>query len=522
MTAVPHILVLDDDLDHLESIERAFASAKETFKLDLFETVRTAKAHVRRQTPDIAIIDWRLSDGSGMELLPGYGRPAAYPVILMTSYGSEEAEIDVLSKGALDYIQKDLPSIRRLPELCVHVLRFWRHLLREREIDANIIDRAHRLSDLGMVAGGMVHDLNNKLTSIKRGTELALEDAKTGKLSEQTVTLLETVVDSALKSQALTKRILDNSIHSHHKRVFDLFSHLEAVSRTLRSIISGAIEVELDFQSSTNRNVNVDPLELELVITNLVKNAEEAMGNRAGRIRICVDELTFPQADTGVLLPPGPYFRLQIADNGHGIGKDKVAHIFEPFFTTKPNGTGLGLARAKTFCELAGGEITVHSKWAEGTTFSLFLPVSGELAADNALQGNLSISILGEGEHVVIVDDEESLLPGLAIRLERWNYRVTTFGDSEAAYDYLVNHAPDVHLVLTDYLMPGLTGSQLRRKLRARGIKMPRMILMTGRQDQMSPQKAEKEGFDEFVEKPGDDAHLSQIIRDVLDLENKS
>jgi signal transduction histidine kinase len=513
------ILVLDDDLDHLESIRRAFESTKEgkeLFILEVVETVRAAKTLVRQRVPDLAIIDWRLSDGSGMELLPGYGRVANFPVILMTSYGSPDAEADVLSKGAVDYIQKELPSIRKLPELCTHVLRFWKHLKRERGIGETIIDRAHRLSDLGMVAGGMVHDLNNKLTSVKRGAELVLEDVRSATITTQTTTLLEMIVDSAQKSQTLTKRILDNSIHSHRKRVFDLLTHLESVSRTLRSIISGAIEIHIDFTPVRNRNVNVDPLELELVITNLVKNAEEAMGTKSGRIRLCVDEIYLPQNGIEISLPRGTYLRIQISDNGHGIGKEKLPHIFEPFFTTKADGTGLGLARAKTFFELNSGDIIVESVWNQGTTFQLFLPVSGEVIIENSMQANLPIALQGQGEHLVIVDDEESLLPGLAIRLERWNYKISKFGDPEEACDYILNHAKDVALVITDYLMPGLTGVELRKRLLSSGNPMPKMILMTGRQDQMTEQRAIKEGFDFYVEKPGDDTDLSLKLRRAL------
>jgi len=202
MTHRPKILVLDDNPDHLESIRRAFETSREFggfFELAVFESVRKAKTEISQRVPDLAILDWRLSDGSGIEILPGYGRVAPFPIILMTSYGSPEAEADVLSKGALNYIQKDLPSIRRLPELCMHVLRFWQHLRRERDIGATGIDRAHRLSDLGMVAGGMVHDLNNKLTSIKRGAEIALEDISSGSINNDTVELLKIVIDSAKK-----------------------------------------------------------------------------------------------------------------------------------------------------------------------------------------------------------------------------------------------------------------------------------------------------------------------------------
>ena len=510
------VLVLDDDVDHQESIRRAFDSHREQFTLEQVETIRQAKASIRKRTPHLAIIDWRLSDGSGMELLPGYGRPAVFPVILMTSYGSSEAEVDVLSKGAVDYIEKDVPSLRRLPDLCIHVLRFWRHLNRERELNATVIDRAHRLADLGMVAAGMVHDLNNKLAAIKRAGELALEDLQKNQVTKDTVDFVETAVDSAKKSQELTKRILENAFREHRKRIFDLVASLDAISRTLRAIISGAVEIELEIAETEYRNVQVDPLELELVITNLVKNAEEALGNRSGKIRLTLDEVYLPSAENPVTLPPGYYFRLRVQDNGQGIAKEKLPLIFEQFFTTKPKGTGLGLPRAKSFVEQCGGAITVQSRWHEGSTFSVYLPPCLAPLPEVPAQSDLSLCIQGERELILVVDDEDSLLPGLTARLERWNYRVKTFNDSELARDYILNHAGEVNLVLTDYLMPGLTGTKLRKSLLASGIPMPRMILMTGRQDKMNPTRAKQEGFDDYVEKPGDDPQLSRMIRTVL------
>jgi two-component system cell cycle sensor histidine kinase/response regulator CckA len=512
---IVRVLVLDDDSDHMEAMRRIFVPFSSQFALETVETVRQAKNSIRKRTPDLALIDWRLSDGSGTELLPGYGRPAAFPVILMTSYGNEEVEADVLSKGAVDYVVKNPTELRRLPELCSHVLRFWRHLLRERDVSNTAVARAYRLSDLGMVAGGMVHDLNNKLAAIKRAVELATEDIREEKITEKTIILLGTARESAFKSQTLTRHLLDNAIrvHQNQVKVIDLATTMESIARTLRAVISGSIDIEFKMGSITDRNVCVDPLELELVITNLVKNAEEAIGNKAGKITLLLEEVEIATPRDQPELEPGHYLRLQIQDNGQGIAQEHLKHLFEHFFTTKQHGTGLGLARAKICLEQCKGAITVRSQWGEGTTFSLYFPVSSISTPEVSAQTDLAIALRGNGERIIVVDDEESLLPGLAMRLERWNYRVKVFNDSEKAFRYLLDSASEVDLVVTDYLMPGMTGTELRRALRERLKRMPRMILMTGRQDKMNASKAKREGFDEFVEKQRDDLELSRKIR---------
>jgi CheY-like chemotaxis protein len=286
--------------------------------------------------------------------------------------------------------------------------------------------------------------------------------------------------------------------------------------RLLRATLPSTIEIRQQI-SSPLPAILAHPTQIHQVLINLCTNAAHAMRAHGGVIEVTLEALAITPAMAALHadLVPGKFVKLTVADTGSGVAPEIVHRIFDPFFTTKKpgEGTGLGLSVVYGIIKGYGGAITVQSERGDGSAFSVYLPALDTPVEDH--QVGLPSIPRGTGR-VLLVDDEAMLVAMGRELIEDLGYEVTGIMDSRNALD-LVRAQPDrFDLVITDMTMPGLTGSELARRLMAIRANIP-IILCTGFSELIDQKQAEEAGIRAFVMKPYVIANLTRIIREVLD-----
>jgi signal transduction histidine kinase len=320
--------------------------------------------------------------------------------------------------------------------------------------------QSQKMEAVGLLAGGIAHDFNNILLVIMTYADLIhsqLEDNDSRRLDASEI------ISAVERAQLLTRQLLDFSRRQPTQpRLVDLNDVIDGVHRMLRRTLPTNIEVSVASREGA-WPVFIDPRELEQALMNLVLNARDAMPN-GGRLNIKVENVTVDRAREG--LRPGPYVSLSVSDTGWGILPENLERIFEPFFTTKEigKGTGLGLSICYGIARQSGGDIRVQSTLGVGTTFTLMLPravgVPERRTADHEAPETL------EGtETILVVEDNPSVLRSTARILSKRGYKVLEASNGDQALRLIQQHGRAVDLVLTDVMMPHMTGTELAERL---------------------------------------------------------
>jgi signal transduction histidine kinase/ActR/RegA family two-component response regulator len=337
--------------------------------------------------------------------------------------------------------------LTRIEQLIVGHKRLEEQLLQSQKMEA-----------VGRLAGGVAHDFNNLLTVITGYAALLRESIGSGKLGE-----VEEIEKAALRAAAMTHKLLAFSRKQvWQPRIFSPNSVVTGMEELLRRLI-GEDVLLVTILGSNLANVKADPHQLEQVIMNLAVNARDAMPG-GGRLIL---ETRNIHLDAGFqTLHPGAYVLLSVSDNGQGMDSDTAARIFEPFFTTKElgKGTGLGLSTVHGIVEQSGGLVTVESAPGAGATFRVYLPIDTS-AAEDSPQTPTSV-VIGRTGTVLVVEDEYSLRRLVLKILSGAGYRVIDAVNGEEAL-VLASRHPSIDLVLTDVVMPGVSGPELAARLRA-------------------------------------------------------
>jgi PAS domain S-box-containing protein len=324
--------------------------------------------------------------------------------------------------------------------------------------------RAQRLEGIGLLAGGIAHDLNNVLAPILMGADLL----KLVSRDEQTIHQLDGIVQSARRGADIVKQVLTFARGIEGERVVLHPKHvIKEMVRMARETFPRNIALSADIPGDLWPVVG-DATQLHQVLLNLSVNARDAL-NEGGDLsysaaNVEVDD-ALAQANPGA--KPGPHVVLRIKDTGTGIPPEVLDRVFEPFFTTKElgQGTGLGLSTVIGIVRSHGGFVTVSSQVGRGTTFEVYLPASPE-AAGQLAAAQPEPPPRGNGELVLVVDDEASILQITRRMLEAHGYRVLTADDGTTALTQMSQRAGEVALVITDVMMPFMDGVQLIRALR--------------------------------------------------------
>ena len=335
-----------------------------------------------------------------------------------------------------------------------------------------------RLAAVGQLAAGIAHDFNNILGAIILYSERLLDQPHHTTADRER---LDTILKQAKRGAKLTSQVLDFSRRSVMEMYpMDLVPFLEEVENLLDRALPESIRVELSHKDKPFV-LKADPARIEQVILNLVFNARDAMP-AGGVLRIDLAHVKVGSDQTPPFqdMATGEWIRMRVSDTGSGIPPDALAHIFEPFFTTKPpgEGTGLGLAQVYGIIRQHQGYITASSEQDVGSTFTIYLPATDEPPIAS-VQREKAGAILGGGETILVVEDDESTRAAIGETLQALNYRVLHASNGKEALGICERRGSEIDLILSDVVMPDMGGWDLFHALKARRPEA-RLALMTG------------------------------------------
>ena len=385
----------------------------------------------------------------------------------------------------------------------------------ERKLLENQLQQARKMEAVGRLAGGVAHDFNNLLTIIKGYIEIALQRCLNQPALHGDIRRIEDAADRAV---ALVRHLLAFSRKQVLRpKILDLNSIVVNLEQLLRRLMSANIEMKT-FVSKDLGAIKADPGQIEQVIMNLVVNARDALPD-GGRIIIETSNVDLDSSYTldHSVVRPGPYVLLAVTDTGVGMAGDTVAHIFEPFYTTKESGrgTGLGLSTVYGIVKQSGGYIWVYSELGKGTTFKVYLPrVKDEVHAPAA---ETPVSATRKAHETILLVEDEPVVRELAhMVLSERGYKVIEAHTPEEAERLAGKNGAEVHLLLTDVVMPGFSGRELAKRLTGRYPNL-RVLYMSGYTHNVIAQDGTLEEGISFLQKPFTPQVLAEKVREALD-----
>jgi PAS domain S-box-containing protein len=318
---------------------------------------------------------------------------------------------------------------------------------------------SQKLEAVGRLAGGVAHDFNNILGIISGHAELL----ESGASSPAERGRAEKIISATEKAASLTRQLLAfGRKQVMSLKLLDLATVLEGVSSMVDCMVGA--EVQISIQAAKNVGlVRADQSQMEQVIMNLVANAREAMPE-GGTLTITIDR--YESCADQPEIPAGNYARLSVSDTGGGISQEIQSRIFEPFFTTKKTGSGLGLSTVYGIVKQSGGYITVSSEAQRGSTFSIYLPLVSDSDQNQAPWESRTRSHVPGHETIMVVDNEEDLRNASCEYLEGCGYRVLSAGDGKEAIELCDRHTGPISLLISDIVMPKLSGRGLVEHVR--------------------------------------------------------
>ncbi|HYK43010.1 MAG TPA: ATP-binding protein, partial [Thermoanaerobaculia bacterium] len=371
--------------------------------------------------------------------------------------------------------------------------------------------QAQKMEAIGRLAGGVAHDFNNLLTAILGYTDLLLQQVGPADSMRED---LEQIRNAGDRAAALTRQLLAFSRRQMlEPKVIDINVTVRQLEKMLRRILGEDVLLITSLDPDLDL-VRADPGQLEQVIVNLVVNSRDAMPS-GGTITIETRGTTLDGArDLGrFAIEKGSYVVVEVRDTGSGMDPATLARIFEPFFTTKEKGkgTGLGLATAYGIVKQSGGYIACDSEPGEGTRFQIYLPRSYDRPEESSAQRGGRDSLRGT-ETVLLVEDEEGVRRLSRRLLEAHGYHVLEASGAEEAIEFAARYPDPIHLLLTDVVMPGLSGPEAAAQIQAMRPRI-KVLFMTGYSDStvtgLSPDAA-------LLQKPFTPDALAHRVRETL------
>jgi PAS domain S-box-containing protein len=625
------VLLVEDDQDDYFLTRELLAEIEGTrFELDWAASYGTAQEAIARQEHDVYLLDYRLGEHNGLDLLrEAVRRGCQGPLILLTGHGDRQVDLEAMTAGAADYLIKAQISSALLerslryaierkrtettlkvqsrvlesmaegvslvdeqgtilfsnpafdamfgyehgeligqaatvlndgtPEENRHLLAHiaeqlqtqgaWVGEIRNRKKDGtpfltethvstlemsgktyrvsvkqditgrkNLeeqLRQAQKMEGIGRLAGGVAHDFNNLLTGILGYSELNFSKLAPG---DPVRADLNEIKKLAERAASLTRQLL---VFSRRQilafEVLDLNTVVADMDKMLHRLIGEDVELMTVLTPALCR-VKADLGQMEQVILNLAVNARDAMP-RGGTLTIRTHNVDL-EKDRLISLPgvgPGRYVLLEVRDTGCGMDERVKAHLFEPFFTTKPvgAGTGLGLATIYGIVEQTGGHIEVQSEVGRGTAFKIYLPCTEETISQPSSPQALSSSPRS-GETVLLVEDEPSVRTLVSTVLRANGYTLLEAREGIAALEISAQHPGPIHLLITDVVMPRMSGRELAERLVSLRPDM-RLLYLSGYTDDTVVRHGVREAEMPFIQKPFSPAALVRKVREVLD-----
>jgi len=388
-----------------------------------------------------------------------------------------------------------------------------RHELDERIRIEEHLTQARKMESIGRLAGGVAHDFNNILAVILGHGELMMEDLPEGSpLRADLINMLK----AGERARDLTRQLLAfGRKQVLNVRTLDLNPAVQEVGGMIQRLLGEDIEIRLCLGANTGF-VKADQSQLHQVLMNLCLNARDAMPG-GGVLTIETRKVQIDEDFTAEhsSLAPGSYVLLQVNDTGTGMDDNTLQQVFDPFFTTKEmgKGTGLGLATVYGIVKQHGGEILVSSEPGQGTTFQVYLPSASETSPGSGA-ASANTPLTGQGETVLVAEDNPLVRKLAAMMLKRLGYRVL---ESESVSECLkmASTVPQLDLLLTDVVMPGMNGLQLSERIRAFRPEI-RTLFMSGYTDEVLGHHGVLQGNVHFLTKPFTEKSLSRKVQEAL------
>ncbi|MER8706282.1 two-component system VirA-like sensor kinase [Mesorhizobium sp. M1088] len=407
----------------------------------------------------------------------------------------------------------DIALLRTAAEIFANAI-VREHNEREREALQARLNQSQRLEAIGTLAGGIAHEFNNILGAVLGYSEMALavllKESRARRYVQQ-------IMQAGRRAQDVTEQIL--AFGRRHERQHHAL-RAEAVVSEAIDLLRASFPATLSVQTrlaAADAAMMGDPTELQQVVMNLGTNAAQAMNNR-GALEIGLDTTEFVEARmlSHGNLPAGRYLRLAVRDTGSGMDQATLERIFEPFFTTKPagQGTGLGLSTVHGIVIAHRGAVDVNSKPGEGTTFEIYFPrIEAAEATQNEDESDAAEVPVkhGNGETILIVDDDTPLMQLAEEMLAALGYEPVGFDRSPAALSAFRTDPERFDLVLTDEVMPDITGIEFSGRLHKIRPDLP-VVLMTGYGRQLRSRQLTAAGISEVIKKPLLSAAVAQCL----------
>ncbi len=391
----------------------------------------------------------------------------------------------------------------------------------ELRVSQERLRHSQRLEAVGRLAGGVAHSFNNLLAAIAFHAELLLDPDGSPENHRRHA---EEIQNAGERGALLARQLLAFS----HKEVqqpqtLDIGRRIEDMAPILRRLIGEQIELVTELDPGAGW-VHADLGQIEQLILNLVVNARDAMPD-GGRLALTAESADFAEGDIGGLglggLAPGSYVRITVSDTGTGMDENVRAHLFEPFFTTKSRdkGTGLGLSTVYGIVQQSGGGIHVESEPGQGSTFIIYLP-RAEAPAETPRESPRTRDEVRGSEVVLLAEDEDNIREPVQEVLEARGYTVLAAADAVQALEAARQWGGTIHLLISDVIMPGMSGSQLATRLEADrpGI---HVLYISGYSEEAIAQHGVLQPGRSFLQKPFPPGVLLRKVREILDGEDR-
>ena len=426
------------------------------------------------------------------------------------------AEVQNYTKSGKElWLELDIVPLADESGWFTHWVAVERDVTERRRLEQQIL-RAQRMESIGTLAGGIAHDLNNVLSPILMSVELLrpqLTDADGARR-------LDVIAQAASRGASMIRQVLGfaRGIEGE-RRTLPLLPVIDETLRIVGETFPRNITVTADVPGDAWR-VDGDPTQLQQVLLNLCVNARDAMP-AGGTLTVAASNVQLDADAAARVLEarPGPYVRLTVGDTGVGIPPDQVEKIFDPFFTTKPpgQGTGLGLSTTLAIVRGHGGFVRVQSEPGVGTVVDVYLPRGMEDAGEHTVEPDGPLP-RGDGETVLVVDDEAAIRATTREVLEAHGYQVLEAADGAEAIAVYAAHASVVRLVVTDLMMPVMDGPAMLQVLNRLAPDV-RVIAASGLATSRDVQQAVAQGASAFLPKPYTASALLRTVARVLRVE---
>ncbi len=468
---------------------------------------------------DLVFLDILLKgEMDGVETARRVKESYGLPVILLTALDNQETLERAKIAEPFAFIAKPFDE-RDLRNAVV--ISLYRHgmeqALRRKEEQ---LRRSQKMEAIGRLTGGIAHDFNNLLTVILGYAKLMNEELARADLSDSRALKrdLEGIRKAALRSAALTRQLLSFSRHqTQEKRTVDVNQIVADMEKMLERLVGDDVRMQVDLLAADAR-VRIDPSQLEQVVMNLAVNARDAMPD-GGRLTIRTDvrELAGEAIGGRDDLRPGRFVAMTVRDTGVGMSPETAEKVFEPFFTTKAlgQGTGLGLSTVYGIVAQGGGFVELDSDVGRGTTFTVHLPVHEEGVVDGQENETLH-DAAGGSETILLVEDEDAVRDLLSRVLRRKGYHVIEAASPGEALLLHEQHADQIALVVTDVVMPHLSGLALAERLREGHPDLPVLLISAYPDGHLGDESRDAPEY-HYMQKPVDPARFVGLVRAILD-----